>query len=215
LAKALASHGIATRVVLYVRERPSYLESLYAQLLKHGLRSTFREFVEAVALDGRFEFDDIRLYDVKYARIADAFSEAFGASTIAVRPYAFDTTPDAIVRDFLGVTGFGHASVPDSIERANVTLSFREIARRWLGNLPHGAAAPERLEAVARGLFGDRADAVLDGPFRVFDEDEAAALTARFAEDDRALERTYGVRLPAPHRPRGLGAMRLFDALMR
>jgi hypothetical protein len=215
LVAGLARRGVTARIVLYLRERASYAESLYGQLLGHGLSLPFGAFAHAIALDGSFRFDPYRRYDLAYARVAAGFAEAFGVERTIVRAYMPDGEPDAIVRDFLDAIGVSPDAAEDAVvHRSNPTDPFRAVVERWLGNRPARASGSPDIEAAARALFGDAAGAVLDGPFRVFDADEAAAFDACFAEDDAELARVYGVRL-APVGLRGPSALPLFAALVK
>jgi hypothetical protein len=86
LRSELAMLGYRARVVVALREPTEYLESLYAELIKHGLDKDVRTFVTEALAEGGVIFHnwDFRL---DYEQLVAGFAAVFGARSVHVVPY--------------------------------------------------------------------------------------------------------------------------------
>ena len=182
--------GIETRVVVYLRDRVSYLESLYAELTRHGPIVGFRTFVETVLRDGAFVFLDRWIYTFEYARLIAPFVHAFGANAVIVRPYPPGREDTSLAADFFAAIGLPFASA------AEIPALARENERADM------AETVFRLRAYLRATRGVHVPFVEPddpgAPFAPLNDADVKRIVARFADDDRALETRYGVRLAPP-----------------
>ena len=78
--------GFAVEVLLVLRPVTEYVESLYKELLKHGLSVSRTKFVETIAATGAYPFKE-RTYRFDYAEMVQGFQSAFGAEHVYVLPY--------------------------------------------------------------------------------------------------------------------------------
>ncbi|MEI8148785.1 MAG: hypothetical protein WCG62_06870 [Actinomycetes bacterium] len=78
--------GFSVEVLLVLRPVTEYVESLYKELLKHGLSVSRRTFVETIATTGAYPFRE-RTYRFDYAEMVQGFQAAFGAEHVYVLEY--------------------------------------------------------------------------------------------------------------------------------
>jgi hypothetical protein len=189
-AEALRRAGIETRVIVYLRDRVSYMESLYAELTRHGPVASFRTFVETILRDGTFVFRDRWIYTLEYAGLIAPFVDAFGTGAAIVRPYPPGRRDASLATDFFEAIGLPFA------DAAEIPTLARENERADM------AETVFRLRAYLRATRGaEMPDVAFDepnAPFAPIDGGDIDRIAARFAEDDRALEARYGVRPNAP-----------------
>lgn len=79
--------GFAVEVLLVLRPVTEYVESLYKELLKHGLSESRKTFVETIAATGAYPFKE-RVYRFDYAEMVAGFEASFGADHVYVLEYA-------------------------------------------------------------------------------------------------------------------------------
>ena len=206
IASALNASGYEPYVVLYVRPQSTYAESLYAELVKHGLARSFDACLDDLIEAGGATYYG-RSYSFEYANLAARFAVAFGADRVIVRPYLAQRPDDFILHDFLAaISAPGQTEVAASARRANERLTFLDVLRRLHRNAlnrPRGALGPDAL--VARTL-GDEERDFLNRPFAILDSEDEKRLAARFAENNALLAKQYGVELaPEPERATDAG----------
>lgn len=193
LGAAFESIGYGTAVIVYLRSQADYIESLYAELVKHGLRTRFAPFLAQILRDGVFRFADVWTYRFDYSVLIDAFADAFGAESVVVRPYASQVRPQMLIADFFAVTAppgtFLHASGNGALSE-NRRPSTGEVLRRMVGNRRAGPAATA---AVTRLLEFDPATAAL--PFEPLAADDIARINARFSADDARVAARWKIAL--------------------
>ncbi len=85
--KAVAEQaGFVIDVLLVLRPVNEYVESLYKELIKHGLTVSRSSFFETIVSTGGYPFKE-RLYRFDYAEMVQGFDAAFGADHVFVLPY--------------------------------------------------------------------------------------------------------------------------------
>jgi hypothetical protein len=183
LTDGLKEIGYRPVIVIYLRPQASYLESLYAELVRHGLPVTFDAFFDHVIAAGRFEFKDRWRFAFDYDGFAQSFAAAFGHDNVIVRAYGTQTD---VVGDFFrvvaGRTGAAGAALRRG-RRLNVGNSFDAVLRQLERNTrgeSSGGAEPQR-----------RA-----GRFDPVHLAEVRRIVARFSAGNRRIEATYGIRIP-------------------
>jgi hypothetical protein len=173
--------GHAFTLVLWAREQASYVESLFFQMLRHGMAVDAADFCAAVLARGRlrhegwvFHFD----YEALRAGLLGL------PARLAVRPYA-GLAGGSSASDFLAFAGLAFGADPLEAKRANVRSDLAEAFSLFCQNRLGGAGAEGavRREAVA-GLFEGRR-AHLSLRLR-------GALIGRFADGNRRLARACG-----------------------
>jgi hypothetical protein len=78
--------GFSVEVLLVLRPVTEYVESLYKELLKHGLSESRTSFVKTIASTGVFPFKE-RTYRFEYAEMVAGFQASFGADHVYVLEY--------------------------------------------------------------------------------------------------------------------------------
>jgi hypothetical protein len=73
-----AGVGYDTKVIVYVRSQADYIESLYAELLKHDLTIGFVDFVQEIISTKSATHRKIWRFAFDYERLLDPFSAIFG-----------------------------------------------------------------------------------------------------------------------------------------
>lgn len=96
----IRSIGYSVRVIIYLRPQVDYAESLYAELLIHGLAMGFDEFWTDIIHHGEFDFNGRRFFPFRYDRALAAISAVVGRENVIVRSYRTGQ-PTAILADFM------------------------------------------------------------------------------------------------------------------
>lgn len=71
-----ATHGFDARIILFLRRQDDFIESWYTQRIHEGRSETFDEFLQL-----------IRLEEMSWLRLAEAYAAEFGRENIIVRRY--------------------------------------------------------------------------------------------------------------------------------
>ena len=185
---ALREVGLATTSVLYVRDRAAFVESSYAEWVKHGTTWTFDELLASV-LDRANVIDEsatARPFVFQYASLAAGLARAFG--DVRVRAYDANWSKRELLEDFAQAARLPEIGALQATDiRYNARLDFAAIAERFLRN--RGDSDPaKRLSEFADAPF-------FHAPFEVLEHDDVARLGVAFSEDDRLLAERYGVQL--------------------
>ncbi|MBV8579677.1 MAG: hypothetical protein JOZ86_03495 [Candidatus Eremiobacteraeota bacterium] len=172
LREAIERSGRRARVVIYLRSQTSYCESVYAEIVKHGFRTAFAEYVEDVLRLGRFEWGPYPGPPFDYARLLDTFADAFGRDAILARRYDADAA-DAVLPTTFAALLTGHPSAEAEYEippRLNGALAFGGVLR-------------------ALGVADPPVDASL--PFTPLTAHQALRIGLRFAFSNADVARRY------------------------
>ena len=78
--------GFSVEVLLVLRPVTEYIESLYKELLKHGLSESRTSFVKTIAATGAYPFKE-RIYRFDYAEMVSGFQASFGPEHVYVLEY--------------------------------------------------------------------------------------------------------------------------------
>jgi hypothetical protein len=196
MATTFRAIGYEPHIVLYVRSREEYAQSLYAELVKHGLSSGFEDFLKEVRESGLFTFAQNWAFRFRYSILIERFEAAFGTENVVVRPYRSGADNLALERDFVSVLfgpTAGSAFAVPGIGRANPSLDLLGVLNALHANLPNrGSGVPDAFALAADVLEGDERD-VLSLKFAPFDESDRAAFRAHFTGDDEVLRDRYGI----------------------
>lgn len=161
------------RVLIYVRDLPSYLNSAYVQHIKTGGRKSFQDFC-AIFLDGKYISKHIR-----------AWQSTFGVDHLLLRPYPPARSQD-VVEDFLHACG-----IPDlGRERARHNPSMsqwgvkmqRSINRYYYSRFD--SKPPKYYRRVLEYVFSGKPDDYVAG----LDADTQKALDLEQARIDALLD---------------------------
>ena len=192
LRNAIAAAGYRPRIVAYVRSQDEYAESLFAELVKHGMLTTFDSFLADVAEHGLVRYDQAWAFRFDYAKLLDRFAAVFGADAMIVRGYRNDAAPESLIQDFLDTVGVERPSAATgaatrSSENRRLTTGgvieriFRNTGA-WLGD--------DRLSAAGAELVA-RHPLAAGEPFRPLEPDQRTRIRARFAGENAAVARRW------------------------
>ncbi len=217
LASTFRQAGYEPSAVLYLRSREEYAQSLYAELVKHGLACGFFDFIRSLRAEGVFTYAANWAFCFRYIVLTDRFADAFGLRNVIVRPYARGVDDVALERDFVAaLLGHHEASqvVVPGIGRANPSLDLLGVLRALHANLPDGGRdAPDPL-ALAAEVLNDDERGVLALKFAPLDETDVAAFREYFADDDAVLRERYGIENLDASDPRPAQTAQLQKRLM-
>jgi hypothetical protein len=218
LRDAIVAIGYRPRIVVYVRAQDEYAESLYAELVKHGMLLPFASFLDAVTGAGVVWYDRAWAFRFEYTKLASRFAAVFGSDAVIVRAYRDDGAAGSIVPDFLDAIGVAPpaaaAAEPPVYENMRLTTGgvIEQLFRNTAAHLHDAGLAAAGAELVARDPHA------ASEPFRPLTPRDRERVGARFAGDNarlaqrwpaaRIAERRRAVRLE-PERARG--ARRLFE----
>jgi hypothetical protein len=103
LFSGMPSSNYDVRIIAYFRPQVDYLESLYAELVKHGLCTDFRTYVDEIVEHGRFVTFGVLRYAFDYLHILEPFSGIFGRDHVVARRYPFDRQPNHLILDLFAI----------------------------------------------------------------------------------------------------------------
>ncbi|MBV8614529.1 MAG: hypothetical protein JOY66_12280 [Acetobacteraceae bacterium] len=166
----------AFTIVLWVREQASYIESLFFQMLRHGMAEDAVGFCASVVECSQLQYEDW-VFHFDYEALRKGLLGL--PARLAVRPYA-GLAGGSTASDFLAFAGLAFGADPLEAKRANLRSDLAEAFSLFCQARLGGAGADwaARREAVAE-LFGGR-QAHLSPRLR-------GALAARFAGGNRRL----------------------------
>jgi hypothetical protein len=193
LRDAIAAAGYRPQIVAYVRSQDEYAESLFAELVKHGMLATFDSFLADVAEHGLVRYDQAWAFRFDYAKLLDPFAAVFGADAMIVRGYRNDAAPESLIQDFLDTVGgverssaaTGAATRSSENRRLTTGGVIEHIFHNtgtWLGD--------ERLTAAGVELVA-RHPLAAGEPFRPLEPGERTRIRARFASQNAAVARRW------------------------
>jgi hypothetical protein len=118
----LHSSGLTVVVIVYLRNQIDYIRSFYLELLKHGLRQPFDEFVQALLKDDVWSWGELSV-TLYYSKLLEAL-ERLSDVQLVVRSY--DQVKDAaLIPDFFSILGLDACEMGiDSNLRVNASASI-------------------------------------------------------------------------------------------
>lgn len=187
--------------VVYLRPQAEYMESLYAELVKHGLCTDFRCFFEEIIQTGHFVFADIWRFAFDYIQLLEPLSEIFDPSHIIVRPYLFKkrTSAASLINDFLSIISndmpMSEYRYPRN--RENVSSNFEEVIRCFLTNVAKKQKqCGDAVEALHLPYGAIVQSSIVDGRFDPIHLREASRVYRRFRWCNARLRHMYGAMIP-------------------
>jgi hypothetical protein len=168
-------------IVLWVRDQASYLESLFFQMLHHGMAEEGDRFCRRALAHGRIDHEDWTFH-LDYKTMNAGLLEL--PAQIAMRPYA-GLAEKSIVSDFLAFAQLdGNLAVAEAAEaRKNLREGLAEALLLFYRHRL-GEDAPEPLKSALGQLFNGKT-AHLRASLR-------AEFIARFAAGNRSVAKAYG-----------------------
>jgi hypothetical protein len=125
--------GYAVKVLFYLRPQAEYAESAYAELVRHGCRLDFLEFLDLFAA-GKCTQTPTPDYSV----LLGPFADVFGEDHLMVRRFRNSSEPNQILIDFLSQMlpdfSFGRGKYRVNSFRENVSIPFSQIFQLFLSN---------------------------------------------------------------------------------
>lgn len=197
LGTALADEGYQVKVLVYLRARDRYIESLYSQLLRHGFDCPFDEYLSYILQHGRYDSTDGFLsFQFEYAHILEPFAKHFGKENLIVKRYG-DHFGKAFLADFLETIGIKESERTDLVfhKSENETLSFIDALALLFENAKcyAGADGPHP-EDLLQPYGSDCAFAY--EPFSVIDPLDGTHLAMRFSADRVKVRDLFDADIP-------------------
>jgi hypothetical protein len=182
LCTSIRAAGWTPRAIVYLRPQAVYCERVYAELLKHGYRRGFVQYVDEVLALATFDWYGTLANSFDYMVLLNFLERTTQSGEIVVRPYR-EAADRALLTEFARTLGVTDTSAYVFPERLNRTASFAEVLRM-----------------AGRGAG---VDVPLALPFKPLTARQAARIARRFGPSNLALARRYGVVVP----PVGLGEL--------
>ena len=133
LRSRLNEIGYAVKVIFYLRPQAEYVESVYAELVRHGF---CLDFVEFLGLFATSEFQQGPIAD--YSVLLNPFADVFGTDNLIVRRFWNSGGADRILIDFLTQMlpsfQFGPGKYRVSSFRENVSIPFSQVFQLFVRN---------------------------------------------------------------------------------
>jgi hypothetical protein len=98
--RAVTDNGYRPIYIFLFRERSIYMDSLYAELLKHGLKDSFSSFQQFIRDEGYFEFKKRWHFEFNYIRFVERWKEITSAR-VDVISYDFASKNGQLLPTFL------------------------------------------------------------------------------------------------------------------
>lgn len=204
LHPALRDHAFT--LLIYLRDQASYVESLFAELLQHGVGIPPAELCALAVSRGALRYGP-RSFEFDYAALAGRLRHATGAG-IALRAYDRIDRGTSVF-DIIAYAGLGLSVVEaDAQRRISPRAPLAVSLAAFCGPQVRPLLAQPRVQAL---LAGRRAS--LSSALRM-------PLAARFAEGNQAVEQAAGwpagsLRIAAEAAPDALVMERLFVPALR
>ena len=155
--------GYSVWVVITLRNPADYLESLYVELLKHGLEQEFDAFVSDTISNGCVSLRDWR-FCLDYARLVRSFATAFDRTSLRILAYDPSDSVRPILHTCQLITGAPIEAI-EGCDRFNVRPADARLRYRL--------DPPQRL-AVGDAFGGSFSDVVTEfAPFLSMDSPRA------------------------------------------
>ena len=190
------------RIIIFLRPQADYAESMYGELVKHGVNLDFLEFLERFTSNGEFDGGRGCYLTSDYNLLLDSFSSVFGTENIIVRPYRNSSAPDRLLVDFLSqiIPSFhydsGQYPVPSS--RRHVSPPFREVFHAFIQNNFGEQWKTIEIDRASRDEWIQHESnyEFMSGPFDPIDLTDVATKFWRVAVANANLLRKYGIFVP-------------------
>ena len=139
--------GFQIEILICFREQKEYAGSLYRELLKHGLSTSYRSFLRDIFKSGRYTMNGIWRFCFAYEELVQTFEKVFGRSQLHVMTYS----SSHMLENFLACCGLSDlaAELPP-ISRQNESLSVIKTLALYRTNLilsRKSISEPDRVKA--------------------------------------------------------------------
>jgi hypothetical protein len=178
LSNAIGELGYALEIVAYVRPQHEYVETLYLELIKHGLGLHFSEFLDAILEQGAFSFREGWVFEFDYVKLLDAFVSVAGDAHVSVRRYRQEGPSTQILSEFASI-----------IRNAGGEIAFEGLT------LPKRINQRMSLEDAYNLLTGDAAGG-MPVPIELWKDGDTGRLIERFGPVNETLDKRYGLYVP-------------------
>ena len=143
--------GYKPVVIIALRDAASYVESLYGELVAHGLAQGFDEFARGVLAERQATFRSLWHFQFDYEALTGRFAAVFGRRAVVAIPYDTLDMVGAFRRRFSFLMGKGSSEADQIAPRLNPRRSANEIAQLLTVN-QLGAEQAENNVRVARSM---------------------------------------------------------------
>jgi hypothetical protein len=213
LRDAIGAIGYWPRVVIYLRAQDTYLESLYAELIKHGVDVPFRDYVRRLTRDGSITEFGVT-YAFRYDELVATFVDVFGYDAVVVRGYATTGLPDRILRSFFAAIDCQcRADADSSMELLgfdNARRSTGEVIAQLCDNIATATSSAHAIASV-RAMIAASPE-LASRPFAALEENDRDLIAQLFADANQRLWQRWKIAddMTAPSRNReGLSPAKL------
>jgi hypothetical protein len=155
--------GYKPVVVIGLRDAASYVESLYSELVYHGLTQGFDEFARAVLAERQVTFRSLWHFQFDYEALTGRFAAVFGRRAVVAIPYDTLDMVGAFGRRFSFLMGKGSIEADPIESRLNARRSAGDVA--WL--LTVNRLGAEQAEKNSRGARSMRSAARVNQQIRL------------------------------------------------
>ncbi len=123
-----ATQGFDVRIILFLRRQDEFIESWYTQRIHEGASETFEEFLRL-----------IRLEEMCWLRLTEAYAAEFGRENLIVRRYhkAFYPEPADLLTDFCQIVGVRQELIARSLGKVRNQGFSREAVELARSCNPH------------------------------------------------------------------------------
>jgi hypothetical protein len=191
---ALRLAGYETKIVIYLRDRSDFIESLYPTLVFQGYREPFAAYLSD-ALERRPRVPGSWQFLVaEYAQVLDGFSAVLGSENVIVRRYESTGDPAWLPTDVFE-NAFGLVLPPQLRAAAtfeHVRFTMTETLLRLCANRGWEDGAARRTVLEGERARNDRERPVA---FRPLDARALQHIRERFDAPNADLETRWGVRI--------------------
>jgi hypothetical protein len=197
LLSDLSAIGYNVTIIVYLRPQGEYIESLYTELVKHGLCIEFGRFLEQTIRTGQFVLFDIWRFALDYSLLLNPFAEVFGSSHIIVRRYPSRRDANYLINDFLSVISHGISTAGYRYPqyRENPSANFIDVIRCFLLNAADVQSREQSPSRLGNASL-PRCSPFVKGRFDPVHLPETVRIYRRFGQSNSRLRRSYGVAVP-------------------
>ena len=169
------------RFILYVRNQPDYLESVYMQFVHLGRPLKFDRFMSRA-----------EAVDFSWLRVVEDLAEAAGPQNISVRPFETIRTggADAFLREFLKLSGVGDPEVfsvgPEAEHGRASNRSYSELAMK-IAQKANPLLKDKKDRRMLRRFLQENFSTSTHPRARLLAPEARMEIAARYAPSNRAL----------------------------
>jgi hypothetical protein len=135
--------GFTPRIIIFLRPQASYVAAIYAEIVRHGYRSSFADYFEQVVADGRYLWSGNPGAPFDYRILLDGFARVFGRANVVTRGYHSGAPTPSLLDAFARVILPAHrrSTIFDIPRiRHNPSLDFAGVLRHL--NIDQNLGAP-------------------------------------------------------------------------